>query len=270
MWPLGDGLSSGQWAAGGEVVSAIASVLTVVVAVLAAWYARSQVDEARRSREEQAQPFVVVDVQPSPVWRNALNLVVENVGRTLAKDVRFTFDPPLRTTQTEYPITESVLVREGIRGLPPGRRVEGLYDLSHQLLNSGLPLRYEVSVTFSDARGRKQEPLDYVIDLNPLFGLLRFDEKGVHHVAKALEGIDKRLGKWSGQNGLRVWNQDADRDALDDRVEHSLTGRYPSLAAESPPELLMALGRNVVLRTVWRNVRQAVERRRNHGADNGG
>lgn len=64
--------------------TAVGTIATAVVALVAAGFAFAQVREARRTREDQIRPFVVVDLQPNRAWGNALNLVVENVGRRIS------------------------------------------------------------------------------------------------------------------------------------------------------------------------------------------
>lgn len=230
---------------------ALGTVATATVALFAAIFAGWQVWEIRRTREEQARPFVVVDVQPSATWGNFLNLVVENVGTTVAHDVTLEFDPPLRSSQDQYALAESVLLQDGIPTLPPGRRIQALFDLSHERVKTDLPMRYDVTVNLSDARGRSQRPQRYVIDLSHLYGLMRVQEYGIHHAAKALRGIEGSIKKWADTQGrLRVWVRDEDRHLLDERVEHALTGRYPSMAASPPSDVAMVLGRNVIVRSL--------------------
>ena len=213
------GWTTDQWAAAGSVVQAIATVLTLAVAILAARYAarqvreaRAQVDEARKTREDQAEqarreseeqaqreqrlreekarPFVVVDFEPSPVWGNFIDIVFENVGKTLAKNVRFSFDPPLKSSQDDrggYDFEKSVLMTHGIPAMPPGKRVVALFDLSHERVKTDLPMTYTVRVDLQDSQGRDQEPLEYVMDLNFRYGLRRIESKTVHDVAKSLK-----------------------------------------------------------------------------------
>lgn len=52
------------------------------------------------------------------------------------------------------------------------------------------------------------------------------------------------------QGRLRVWVRDEDRHLFDERVEHALTGRYPSMAASPSSGLAMVLGRNVIVRSL--------------------
>lgn len=248
---------------------AVGTVVTAAVAVLAAAFAGWQVWEIRRTREEQARPFVVVDVQPSATWGNFLNLIVENVGTTVAHDVTFQFDPPLQSSQDKYNLRDTVLLRDGIPMLPPGRRIHALFDLSHERVKTDLPMRYDVVVNLSDSRGHKQKPQQYVIDLSHLYGLMRVEEYGIHHAAKSLREIERSVKRWSDAHGrLKVWVRDEDRHLLDEHVEHALTGQYPSLATRPPHELVMTLGRSVVVRSVvqlLRDVRTRLTRARSKG-----
>jgi len=237
--------------------SALGTCVTALVAVIAALFAWSQVREARRTREERSQPFVVVDIQPSRVWHNLLLLVVENIGTTLARDVLIGFQPALTTSLPDSHLPGSALLREGIPSLPPRRRIEMLFDTSHDRLKAGLPLRHDVTVKFKDARGRAQEPLRYVIDLAFLYELEVVEEHNAHHAAEALEKVSDTLKSWSTSGGVRVWLRDEDERSKWERVEEDLTGHRPSLGREPPSDLVMAVGRNVLVRTMVRRLRES-------------
>jgi hypothetical protein len=242
--------------------SAAAAILPATIALAAAIVAYIQVREARRTRDAQAQPFVVVDVQPSVVWANILNLVIENVGRTMAKDVRVRFSPAIATSLNGYDLANSTLIRDGIPSLPPRRRVEVLFDVSHQRIAAKLPMRYSVDVDFTDWRGRAQESLPYTVDIGYLFGLQHVEEYGMHHAAKALREMAKSMEAWTHSGRLRVATHDEDEEHRQERIEHDLTGDYPSLGRAEPSELLMAAGQNVLVRTMIRRARQLLNRRR--------
>jgi hypothetical protein len=250
-WPEWD---ASQW-------TAAATMAYAVIAAVAAVVVYFQVREARKTREQQARPFVVVDVQPSRVWGNILNLVVENVGTTVAHDVHITFSPAVETSRKGYDLAGSALLSDGIPTLPPRRRIEVLFDVSHERKKTSLPTRYDVVVTFRDARHRAQEPLRYVIDFAYLYGLQRIEELGMHHAAKALRGLDRTLAGMKDGDRLAVWVRDQDAVREADRIEEAMTGEHPSLARPVPPELVMWLGRNVVVRTIVRAVRSVWRRR---------
>lgn len=249
------GLTAEEW-------TAIGTVATALIALGAAIFALLQVHELRRTREEQARPFVVVDIQPGKAWSNLLDLIVENIGTTAAHNVKIMFDPPLLQTKDDgYPIGESVLLTEGVAMLPPGRRIRAFFDASHERSKSDLPMRYDVTVALEDARGRRQPDQRYVIDLRYLYGLTEVREYGLHDAAKSMREIEKAVRKWADASGrLRVWVRDEDRRDLNDHIEHELTGHYPSLGRSRPSDLHMAMGRNVLLRTVlrwWRERRRS-------------
>ena len=249
-----DGWTANDWTALGTCAYALIAGIAAVVVYF-------QVREARRTREDQARPFVIVDIQPSPVWWNIFNLVIENVGTTLARDVAISFTPELSTSQKDYDLANSALIKEGIPSLPPRRRIQVLFDVSHERKKTDLPMRYEAEVSFKDARGRQQESLRYVIDLGYLYGLHRVEEYGLHHAAKALREINSTMQKWTGRQGrLDVWTRDEDRDNLEDQIEYAMTGHYPSMGRKGPPELALWAGRSVVVRELVRWLRERRKR----------
>lgn len=182
-------------------IVAIASAGTLLTAILAAWFAWRQVGEARRTREARTQPFVV-DIQPGKAWANLLTLVIENTGTTLARDVKISFYPPLTTTVKDSKLIDGVLIREGIEALPPGRRIETLFDLSHDRLEQKLTMRYAVTVSFSDFRRKRMEQLPYVIDLAYFYELRLIGEKTLHDVGTSLDVIRQEMGTGAAPKGL--------------------------------------------------------------------
>jgi hypothetical protein len=84
------------WAALGTCVAAGFAGATVVIAGLAAWFARGQVLEARETRRAVAQPNVVVFADLSPQNWHYLDFVIKNFGETPADNIRLTL-PPLDT-----------------------------------------------------------------------------------------------------------------------------------------------------------------------------
>lgn len=214
---------------------------TAVVAVVAAGVGYRQLRVAREAREDQIRPFVVVDIVPSPVWGNFLDLVVENIGLTLARDVRFRFEPELETSQDRYDLADSLLIKQGIPSLPPRRQIRALFDVSHERKTAALPMTYDVTVEYSDAHGKPQPPLRYTIDLQFLFGLMHATEYGLHDAAKALREIDKKIGRWTGSGGrLNVWVRDEDerhRQELTELREEQERRRAATSEAELPDQV---------------------------------
>lgn len=172
--------------------SAASSVGTLLVAIVAAAIALRQIVQARQLREEEAAPAIVVDVLPSPVASNLLNLIIVNVGKTPARDVRIVFDPAIDTAldvSSNYKIARWSVLTEGIKTLVPGRRITALFDDSVQRHEAKLPLQYNVTITCRDWRGRVQPAQQYTLDLSPIYGGLHADEMGIHQLVKEVEKL---------------------------------------------------------------------------------
>lgn len=174
---------------------AASSVGTLLVAITATWIARRQLIQARQLREEEAAPAVVVDVVPSPVSGHMLDLVIENIGKTAARDVKITFDPPVKsaTNMAGYELADWSAVRDGIQTLAPGRRLTALFDSAIDRFDSELPRQYVVTVESRDSHGRPQRAMTYTVDLEPIFGALHTDIRGMHHLVKEVEKLRKAV-----------------------------------------------------------------------------
>lgn len=249
--------------------SALSAAVTAAVAVVAAAFAFLQVRHARLLREEQAQPFVVVDFESSPVWRNAIELVIENIGKTVATNVRVSFDPPLQSTQQAegYDLSKSVLLTQGIPTMPPSKRVATMFELSHDRKDSGLPLTYTAKVDFADSRGKPQKSLTYVLDLNFLYGLRRFREYGVHDAAKAVQEMRDAMNKWTDHfDGIRVYVVDEDARHFEERWQMEKGGDVPTmgnpLPARRPAPSRFDKYKEPVWKRMYWSIRQEVDRRK--------
>ena len=143
-----------DWAA----VAAWAAWATVAIYIVIGLFAWWQIHEARTLREEQAQPFVIVDFEPGYL----VYLTVENLGRTMARDVRIQFDKPLESTlERPYELDESPLFSRPIPALPPGKKIRVLFDQFPARLDTGLPLTYDVKVRYRGPTGRKEWEYPY-------------------------------------------------------------------------------------------------------------
>ncbi|WP_063763099.1 hypothetical protein [Streptomyces rimosus] len=119
---------------------------------------------AERIHREQSEPYVIVDIQPSDPASGVLVVVIENIGSTMARNVRISCNPPLLSAWGDD-MTEMVqrALSRTIPMLPPGRRLEFLLDNQDRFQNSGLPTAYTFTVE-SEGPSGTVEPLEYVVD----------------------------------------------------------------------------------------------------------
>ncbi|GCD33700.1 hypothetical protein OEIGOIKO_01423 [Streptomyces chrestomyceticus JCM 4735] len=137
--------------------------------------AREQAEAAKKANEltekaqqEQVQPYVVADIRERVPGSQLVVFSIENTGPTMARDVKVSVDPPLRSTlggESDQKLNAAV-TRE-IPVLPPKRQLIFMLDVGHRLFASDLPRRYTVVVQAKGPFGAV-EPLTYTIDLDVL------------------------------------------------------------------------------------------------------
>ena len=187
-------------------VAAAAATGQLLVLVLAALYARAQVREARNLRQDQARPFVVVDFEPeqSPF----MNLVVANLGKTMARNVRISIDPPLESSldsAAPLPVAKLKMFTEGIDSLAPGKQVVTLFDTMIDRKELNLPSSYQVRLAYEWDGGRPITDSQR-LDLDLYRYRMSVTRHTVHDVNKTLDKIRRLLEKWSAgfEGGLLV------------------------------------------------------------------
>jgi hypothetical protein len=206
-----------------ERVVALGAIGQLVVLVVAALYARAQVREARELREDQARPFVVLDFEMG--HPPLMYLVVANLGRTIARNVRFEVDPPFessRDASNPVPLAKLKLFTEGIPSLVPGKRIVFLFDLLNHRPKE-LPNSYRVTLRYEGERGPLPPDVQR-LDLDLYRPLVPVQLYTVHHVAQQLGKIEQHIsGFFARQRSeeFRKWveeEQAAERASADRRT----------------------------------------------------
>ncbi|MGA9674272.1 MAG: hypothetical protein WBR28_03160 [Mycobacterium sp.] len=150
----------------GEALGGVGALLTAVVAIVAAIYAKRQLDEAKKARNPQVIAFLDPESN-DPQW---VDLVFKNFGGRPAIGVKFTIDPrPKESTDDEgnpIPIRDTPLPAE-IPLLPPGGEWRTRWDFVPIRAKSELPDRHKVEITYKDRSGREY-PKSFNLDFAPL------------------------------------------------------------------------------------------------------
>lgn len=195
------GLTATEWAA----VAALGAVATALVAAVTAFFilrqlhaAREQLRDARSAQAEQERPYVVVSIDQSEAGSQLMDLVIQNVGKTPARNVRLTLDPaPVRAEETPgLELAKARLFNEPLPLLPPGRVIRTFFDSAIDRKDSDLPTEYSVQVTYENSAGETWDE-ESVLDLDTLKGAMFVTTYGMHHLAKAVREMSKHLSKAS-------------------------------------------------------------------------
>ncbi|MFJ5788215.1 hypothetical protein [Streptomyces hydrogenans] len=165
------GIDSGDIIAG---ASAVVAVAAAVISGRQAKHAKAQVTLAHKQLElaekvhrEQNEPYVLVDIQTGGPGEHLLFLIVENIGSTVARNVRITSDPPIESGLPD--VTEMLQVALGrtYPMIPPGRRLEFVFDGPERFGNTGLPTLYTFTVRSEGPHGAVED-LEHVTDFSTL------------------------------------------------------------------------------------------------------
>jgi hypothetical protein len=219
--------------------SALAACTTAVVAIVAASIAAAQIRQAIKTRRAQAQPYVAVFMEPTSVSQQFIDLVIRNMGNTVAQRVSVHIEPqPQRSDgqggieDVEYPIEIPTLV--------PGQEWRTLWDVSTTRLGLDVAAAHTATVEFfGPAQKRKKFRYKYDLDWKFYTGRRWVEEYGIHHGAKALREIEKHLKRWREGvgGGLNVYVRDGDAK---DRARREQIRQFKDQHAE----LLAALNGN--------------------------
>lgn len=173
----------------------------------AAKAAEATVKEMQAAREEENAPFVVVYFNYVHSRHQSLYLVVENIGKRIARDIRLEFTPPLQVSQFNKDTLESnTLLKNGIKSLVPNYKIPIPFDYLMHYMRAKLPMEYTVKVTY---RGNPSLPpieLEYPLDLNHFQYIHFVTETGLGEIDNTLHQLADNLSSYTsnaeGANSL--------------------------------------------------------------------
>lgn len=147
------------------------------------------IDEMVEDRDLEYAPYIVVyfDAQTdSPIF----DLVVSNQGKTIAHNIKITFDPPFRTSLKNFDLGKLSFLHHEIPAMPPGYELRTSIDrLESRLASEILPKVYNVEVTYVGGLYKKLRKVNYVLDLHMFQGILETHTSSFTDLTNAVEEI---------------------------------------------------------------------------------
>jgi hypothetical protein len=166
--------------------------------------------EMRESRDQEVAPYVVAyfDI---PYGMPLIYLIVRNAGKSVAKDVKLEFQPPLKNSKGEA-INDIPFIKEGIGSIPPEYEIKTFFDSAISYFEKKeLPLTYTVKVSYSGGLQPDTRNTEQIMDLSA-FKSVYINVKGMHELVKEVETlvqynneIQQKLGKVAANLANGVW-----------------------------------------------------------------
>ena len=215
-----------------DVVTVVLVGLQLGVLAVAAFVALRHLREARRTREAEHRPFVIVDLE---VENFIFSVAVSNIGTMLARDVEITIEPRLRSSIADTDLSK-IKMLAGIPSLAPGRSLRSFIDTAMSRHGSDLPDSHEVRVRYAGESDRRFDER-MVLDFGLYWETLSITRHGIHDVHAELTKIAKLLASWNASgHGLRVMTPDDERRWLEE------TRRRMGERRKQPEEQVAASG----------------------------
>jgi hypothetical protein len=171
----------------------LSSLGTLVVAAGILYQGR----EARRARNDQDRPQIIVDADYT--GRFTTNIVVRNIGNGTAKNITFGFSAPLETTSGRD-ITELPYFKHGINFMAPQTNLPAVWDsyqnVVQNLREKGLTEGITITSYYEDRQGERYET---AWTINPLLleGSGYSDYKGYEDEVQAFQDQARAMEKIS-------------------------------------------------------------------------
>jgi len=144
--------------------------------------------EMTKAQEAQRRPYVTVDLEFEEFsgW-----IVIANVGKLPAFDVRIQFDPELTATRNRK--LSETLFREPISFIPPGKILRSFVDVGKRLLDEEQPAIFKARVSYKGIDGATVFNEAYSINLDFYRHRLSTRHASLDEVSKWLEVIAKQI-----------------------------------------------------------------------------
>ena len=172
-----------------EKIGNLANVIVAVVALAAFFITLREYFGRKKQYKEENKPYIIVELVR--IGSSLLDINIENIGKSAAKNIRITFDPNVEISSTGLKIND-LKIMNNMKFLPPSRKISFFFGSYLQQGSRSIKKEFQVTATYTDLEGDKYES-EFTIDPRDFEGTSTIDRKDIHNVAKSLESINKTL-----------------------------------------------------------------------------
>ena len=180
------------------LIAALATVVIAISAVVTMVLTRHLARENRLLRRASTEPEVIVYLNLHLRYRTVLVFVIENIGRGMARNVRYCFEE--QKDFEAHSVQLNVAERQSqIHMLAPGQRMEWWFGQAADLLREPILAPFQVSITYEAASGETRK-YEYHADVSQFKGI-DAGRSSEEEMADALKNIERHVGHWT--SGLK-------------------------------------------------------------------
>jgi hypothetical protein len=151
------------------------------------------IEETRNARLAEALPYLVLEIEARPGSFIFINLV--NYGRTMAKDVVVTTDPPMTVAMAVANDELIPFCSNPPKSLAPGQRIATALGPGYIILDpEKYPQQYHCTIEWSSAIASERQSARLVLNLDSFARVRQGGNGDLHDVARSVEAIARATG----------------------------------------------------------------------------
>lgn len=171
--------------------------------------AENTLQEMKEARDEEHAAFVIVYFHYIHSNYQSLYLMVENIGKNVARDIKLEFTPSLQASRFNRDrIEKNMLLKDGLKSLAPNNKIPIPFDYLMHYFQANLPMEYTVKVTYWWKTPLLPIAFEYPLDL-ALFKYTDFvTETGLSQIDETLQRLESNFSsyQWSSDTTNNLLN----------------------------------------------------------------
>lgn len=139
------------------------------------------------NRDQEIAPYVVAyfDFQGHEIY-----FIVENVGKSLANNVKIEFQPGLENSRGNG-ISKISLIKDGVSSIPPKYKIKTFFDMSPSYFEKKLPLKYKVKINYFGGLNDEIRTTEHILDIGAYKDVSFLGKKGLNELVREFEDLLK-------------------------------------------------------------------------------
>jgi len=176
-----------------DFVLAFLGIVPTLLLFLVTWiYVRLTKNLVKTNQDlvdAQSQPSMIAQVKESDIDFHYIDLIFENVGMGIARNIQFNVKPPGFITQSGDPLEALPVIQNGIPTLGPKQKFRLVLCFLPDKMPKGVPLselhdslKFTITITYQNSHGDNKGPEQYDIDLGIFWGIRYLQQIPQTHV----------------------------------------------------------------------------------------